>query len=340
LHPRRAHLALLAVLVAVISCGSDETAILLEVVPGTVDPLSLDEVLFRVTGKGLDGGEGIARAPLHGSGATPFPLSLALRGRAPAAGPFTVDVEGRGGGVLRATASAGAPIAFENGTVVHQRLILHALDEPGTSPDAAAEPGTDRQDAAAATAVDAASGAAADSMMPAPSSGGGQGGGGSHGTGGTAGNDGSGPPSGAGPDGSMGTGGGGAGAGGGGTGGDPAPGMGGGAGGGSPSGAGGAPGAGAGSCGGCDKMCVTATATGCAPAPDGTACRGQSGMVCQRCQCGKPPAGGGDPGGGDGCAGCDKMCTVIDGSTCRPAPDGTRCRGNSGMTCQACRCGK
>src|SRR4051812_14836785 len=214
LHPRRAHLALLAVLVAVISCGSDETAILLEVVPGTVDPLSLDEVLFRVTGKGLDGGEGIARAPLHGSGATPFPLSLALRGRAPAAGPFTVDVEGRGGGVLRATASAGAPIAFENGTVVHQRLILHALDEPGTSPDAAAEPGTDRQDAAAATAVDAASGAAADSMMPAPSSGGGQGGGGSHGTGGTAGNDGSGPPSGAGPDGSMGTGGGGAGAGG------------------------------------------------------------------------------------------------------------------------------
>jgi hypothetical protein len=108
-------------------------------------------------------------------------------------------------------------------------------------------------------------------------------------------------------------------------------------------GAGGTSGTGGGACDRCDKMCVTSAGPDCRPAADGTACRGNSGMICQGCQCTKP-AGGGEPpgngGGGNRCDGCDKMCVVGSGASCTPAPDGTRCRGNSGMTCQRCQCGK
>jgi hypothetical protein len=46
------------------------------------------------------------------------------------------------------------------------------------------------------------------------------------------------------------------------------------------------------------------------------------------------------PGPAD-CAGCDKMCQIVDIlGVCVPAPDGTPCRGASGMTCQKCQCGK
>jgi hypothetical protein len=42
---------------------------------------------------------------------------------------------------------------------------------------------------------------------------------------------------------------------------------------------------GTGDCTGCDKMCVVDVVGICVPFPDGTACRGASGMTCQNCQC-------------------------------------------------------
>jgi hypothetical protein len=368
--------------------SGDQTAMMIEVVPGAVDTQLLDEVLFRVMGRGIEAGERTARAPLRGPDARSFPLSLAIRGTDHGAGPLSVEVEARGEGVLRATASGGGPLPFEDGAVVRHRLVLRALDDevpagrdagalvsdagPSGHPGDDAAIGRDAGDTAALPPADSPHPPslmpdAAPVVPPAPGGAGGAAGvGGSAGSGGSAGVGGG---SGSGGQGGAGAGGGGggrsgsggragtggaagtggsSGAGGtsgtgGGAGEGGSGGMSGGAG--TPgTGGGGTPGTGGGACDRCDKMCVTSAGPDCRPAPDGTACRGNSGMVCHGCQCAKPAGGGNPPGDGGGngnkCDGCDKMCVVGSGASCTPAPDGTRCHGNSGMTCQRCQCGK
>jgi hypothetical protein len=256
----------LAAFLGLAACGSggSETAIIVEVVPGTVDPTTLDEVLFRVMGRGIEAGERIARAALRGSDAKGFPLSLAIHGTALTAGPFTVEVEGRAGGVLRATASSGGPLAFEDGTVVRHRLVLRAIDdEIPPVKDAGAHPVIDTADASAAVPAARDPGrASADAATPRPTQpvAADAGPGGSGGVAGTGGASGSGGAADAGTGGATGSGG---------------------------EATGGTSGAGGPGCDGCNKMCMITGGSACRPAPDGTRCRGNSGMTCQRCQCGK-----------------------------------------------------
>jgi hypothetical protein len=134
---------LVAGAVALAACGSSDTAIVLEVVPGAVDAATLDEVVFRVSGPGLPSGGREARAALRGPGARSFPLSLALVQQAHGAGPFAVHVDAYAGGVVRATAGDDGAIAFEPGSVVRHRLSLRAVMAPGAPPPDAAPPPPD-----------------------------------------------------------------------------------------------------------------------------------------------------------------------------------------------------
>jgi hypothetical protein len=298
------------------SCQSgDDTAIVIEVMPGALDPTTLDEVLFRVMGPGIEAGERVARAPLRGSEAKTFPLSLAIRGTAPGAGPFMVDVEARTAGALRATASDGIPLAFENGKVVRRLLVLRAVNgEVVTAPDAG---GSSMTDASAVPVVvpparDASAAGAdtvrADARAAVPADAGidetrGGGGGSPNGNGGDTGGNG-----GNGAGGSMG------------------------------GGAGGRPGEGTGGNNG-------AAGNG-NPPSDGNGNGMPSNPPGGNGSGGMPQSGPGDSGvgagtagaGGGSCDGCDKMCTTSSGNLCSPAPDGTPCHGNSGMTCTGCQC--
>jgi hypothetical protein len=138
-----------------LGCREEETSLLIEVVPGSVDVAALDDVAIRVTGPGLEGGQRTAWAPLRGAGARPFPLSLLIRGTAGHDGPFAIAAEAHTGGAVRASAEAGEPVSLEAGRMVRRQLTLEPV--PGSPPpDAGADTATVPQpppDAGADTAT-------------------------------------------------------------------------------------------------------------------------------------------------------------------------------------------
>jgi hypothetical protein len=257
MRPTRRWLPLIALLAG--SCHDDETAIVVEVLPGQVDVSALDDVVIRVSGPGLEG-ERLARATLHGEQARPFPLTLVIRGDAGQDGPFTLGAEAHGGGAVKAAASAPTPVSFEAGRVVRRELVLALIGAAGGA-DASAPPPSTMVDGSA----DAGSPAEAGPAAPTGGSMGSPGTGGATGTGGA-------------PE----------------TGGEPA--TGGAPGTGGATGTGGAPGTGgagpAASCESCDPACVLADVPAgvCLRAPEGTPCHGNSGMECRQCQCVKSDA--------------------------------------------------
>jgi hypothetical protein len=118
---------------------------------------------------------------------------------------------------------------------------------------------------------------------------------------------------------------------------------------------------------GCGGPCLTGACrpdgSGCAARPAGTdcgtACAGMGTVSHRTCNASGAcvtsaeacPAGqtchadhcqdGGGGGGGTCGNGCDPECTILDLlGACLPAPDGTACHGQSGMTCQKCKCKK
>jgi hypothetical protein len=112
-----------------LSCDSNQTAIVLEA-QSEMPPEALDQVVFRVSGPGLDGGTQEALAPLTGPAARHFPLTLVLVGSgAGSGGPFTVSIEGRKGGtaVAQGVPLDAAPVAFVPGKVSRHRFVLRPL---------------------------------------------------------------------------------------------------------------------------------------------------------------------------------------------------------------------
>jgi hypothetical protein len=124
----------LLLVISIGACTSSDTAIMLEVVPGAVDPATLDEVVFRVSGPGLPAEGREAHAPLRGAEARPFPLSLVIVQEQSGSGPFSARIEALASGAVRATA-AGDGIAFQSKKVVHRRFTLRDVNAP--PPDAA-----------------------------------------------------------------------------------------------------------------------------------------------------------------------------------------------------------
>jgi len=119
-----------------LACDSDRTAIVLEAVNQTSDPL--EEVVFQVSGPGLSGGAQEASASVSGPQARPFPLTLVLLGASDSdAGPYQVKIVGRrkGHAVAQAVRIDGAsPVAFSPGKVLHYRFGLRPLASTDTMP--------------------------------------------------------------------------------------------------------------------------------------------------------------------------------------------------------------
>jgi hypothetical protein len=120
-----------------LACGSDQTALVLEAA-SELPAGTMDRVLFRVSGPGLDGGAQEAVAPLAGPEARRFPLTLVLVGAAAgAAGPFAVDIEGQRGGAAVAKAvplDGPAEVAFVPGKVVRHHFVLRPIVVPEATP--------------------------------------------------------------------------------------------------------------------------------------------------------------------------------------------------------------
>jgi hypothetical protein len=130
------------------SCESSQTALVLEAL-SELPADALDEVVFRVSGPGIDGGTREAVAPLVGPDARSFPLTLVLLGSGAATGPFAVAIEGRKEGAVRAQGAAAdpAPITFVPGKVSRRQFVLRGLagpsampPPPSPPPDAGAQP--------------------------------------------------------------------------------------------------------------------------------------------------------------------------------------------------------
>jgi hypothetical protein len=137
----RGALVLCLVSLAAGACRPEPTAIVLEVVPGAVDPAALDEVFIEVSGPGIDGGTRQARAALRGPEARSFPLTLALVRALEGVGPFTVRVRAYAAGVLAASAGGEDPVAFMTDKVVTLQLVLRAIGEqPAERPDGGPSP--------------------------------------------------------------------------------------------------------------------------------------------------------------------------------------------------------
>lgn len=132
-----------ALLGLLFGCSSSSTALVFEA-ESELAPGALDEVAFRVTGPGLDGGSGEALAPLSGPEARAFPLTLVLvRDHSGAGGPFSVEVEGRRAGavVARGVPAEGVTsFAFVDGLVMHHRFLLRAPDATTALPPDAGVP--------------------------------------------------------------------------------------------------------------------------------------------------------------------------------------------------------
>jgi hypothetical protein len=127
--------AILAAALA-LGCGTDRTAIVLEAMNESSEPL--DDVVFRVSGPGLDNGAREATAPVSGPDARSFPLTLVLvDSSASMSGPYQVTIEGRHAGqsVAQAVRTDGTtPVAFSPGKVVHFRFALRPLASTASTP--------------------------------------------------------------------------------------------------------------------------------------------------------------------------------------------------------------
>jgi hypothetical protein len=143
-------------------CRDQETSLLIEVLPGSIDVAALDDVSIHVAGPGLEGGERTAWVPVRGAGARPFPLTLVIHGTAGRDGPFAVAAEAHAGGALRASARAPESVALQAGRMIRRQLTLETPATPGDPRDAATADGPPAVDA---TMVDAL--AAQDVMVPA-----------------------------------------------------------------------------------------------------------------------------------------------------------------------------
>jgi hypothetical protein len=158
-----------------LSCGSDQTAIVIEAV-SQLPAGALDEVVFRVNGPGFDGGSREANARLDGPGAKTFPLTLVLvQGESPS-GPFAVSIDGRKAGAAMAQGIAvdgASSLAFVPHTVVHHRFVLVPLGSPAMLPPGTATDGPPPMslppDAGVAVEPDAAP-VTPDAAPPPPSS--------------------------------------------------------------------------------------------------------------------------------------------------------------------------
>lgn len=118
-----------------LACDSPRTAIVLEATNESTEPL--DEVIFRVSGPGLEGGAREAASPLSGPEARSFPLTLVLVADPGAtAGPFDVALEGRRGGqpMARGVRTDGdAPVTFSPGQIVRYHFALRAASAPDST---------------------------------------------------------------------------------------------------------------------------------------------------------------------------------------------------------------
>jgi hypothetical protein len=121
---------------ALLACDADRTAIVLEAVNEMPEPF--EEVAFRVSGPGLDGGTREATAPVARPGARSFPVTLVLVGaEGTAAGPYQVVIEARHNGqaIAQAVRTDGqSPVAFIPGKVVHYRYALRDAAAPTSMP--------------------------------------------------------------------------------------------------------------------------------------------------------------------------------------------------------------
>jgi hypothetical protein len=121
--------------VLALGCGDDRTAIVLEAMNESSEPL--DEVVFRVSGPGLDDARE-ATAPVSGPDARSFPLTLVLVDSSDGmSGPYQVAIEGRhqGQAVAQAVRTDGkTPVAFSPGKVVHYRFALRPLASTASTP--------------------------------------------------------------------------------------------------------------------------------------------------------------------------------------------------------------
>jgi hypothetical protein len=119
-----------------LACATEQTAIVLEAVNETEAPL--EEVVFRVSGPGLDGGARETSAPVTGPEARRFPLTLVLLGSSGTmAGPYQVTIEGRRAGQVVAQAvrlDGESPVVFSPGKVVHYRFALRSPATPEATP--------------------------------------------------------------------------------------------------------------------------------------------------------------------------------------------------------------
>jgi hypothetical protein len=127
---------LVAAAALALACEPDRTAIVLEAVNEAPEPI--EEVVFRVSGPGLDGGSQEAAAAVSGPDARSFPLTLVLLGASHTmAGPYQVSIEGRRSGqaVAQAVRTDGqAPVVFSPGKVMHYRFALRASAAPQSTP--------------------------------------------------------------------------------------------------------------------------------------------------------------------------------------------------------------
>jgi hypothetical protein len=143
-------------LAVALACDAHQTAIMLEA-QSELPAGALDEVVFAVSGPGLDGGSREVVAPLAGPEARAFPLTLVLVRDRSGGGPFTVAIDGRKAGTVTARAvpaDGASSVAFVDRQVVRHRFMLRGAGTPtAVAPDAGLPP---------APAVDAAP------MMPEP----------------------------------------------------------------------------------------------------------------------------------------------------------------------------
>jgi hypothetical protein len=127
-----------------LGCGTDRTAIVLEAVNEAQEPI--EQVVFRVSGPGLDGGAREAAAQVAGPEARSFPLTLVLVGSdSTIAGPFEVTIDGRRSGQVVAQAvriGGESPVAFIPGQVVHYRFALRSGGSPSSTPPDVPDPMT------------------------------------------------------------------------------------------------------------------------------------------------------------------------------------------------------